>query len=158
MPFVREKMKTESRVRLAAAIALATALWTILPDWRSHVFLYRGLRDYAQIAGVSITLSVVLFELALLAQLVSAFGLLCLRRWAWPLAVVSLSVLVLFPAMSAVRFLLLPPPPSGETVAMTFSLLPSYLRAIANGIAVLLLFSKSVRAQFQTANTESHNK
>lgn len=154
-------MKTETRIRVAAAIALTTALWAILPNWRSHVFLFRGLGGYAQIAGIGITVSVVLFELALLLQLVSAVVLMSLRRWAWVLAVVALSILVLLPALGAIRLLLFPPPPPPPIpeghVVTTHSMLPSYVRAILNGITVLLLFSKSVRAHFQESNTESHN-
>jgi hypothetical protein len=152
-------MKTETRIRIANAIALTTALWTILPDWRSHVFLFRGLGGYAQVAGVGVTVSVVLFELALLLQLVSAVALMWRRRWAWVLAVVALSVLALLPALGAIRLLLFPlPPPSpvpeGHVVA-TRSMLPSYVRAILNGIAVLLLCSKSLRAYFLKSNMES---
>ena len=153
-------MKTETRIRVAASIAMATALWAILPDWRSHLFLLHGLRGCAQITGLGIALSVLLFKLVLLSQLVAAVGLFWYRRWAWVLAVVSLSVLILFPAISAVRLLLFPPPPPSpaEHTVTTLSLLPLYIRAGINGIAVLLLFSQSVRTYFLNANTESHNK
>jgi anaerobic C4-dicarboxylate transporter len=145
-------MNTETRIRIAAGIALATALWAILPDWRSHVFVFRGLNCYAQNFGLARTISILMGELVLLAQLISSIGLFRIRRWAWLLAVTSISVQVLFVSIGAVRLALLPPVLSLQiepgVIVCIISMWPSYFRTILNAIAVLLLFSKPIRSHF----------
>jgi len=155
-------MKTETQIRIAAAIGLTTALWVILPDWRSHAFVFRGLNSYVQDFGLGLTVSIVVFELVLLAQLISSVGLFRIRRWAWILAVIALSVQVLLMSIGAVRIALLsqapPPPIEPGAVVRTFSMWPSRVRTMLNAIAVLLLFSQRVRSHFLKEAKEPHNQ
>ena len=155
-------MKAETQIRIAAGIALITALWTILPNWRSHLFLFHGLHRYAEAAGFAVTMSVVLFEFILLIQLISAIGLFRILRWAWILAVVTLSVQVLLISIGAIRMAILPPLPpppiTSHSIITTHSLLPSYFRTIMNGIAVLIIYSKNIRSHFFKQTKKSHNQ
>ena len=160
--FCKKMMKVETRIRIAAGLALATAIWTILPAWRSHVFMFRGISGYAAVAGVGWAIFTVLLEAILIAHLASAIGLFRLHRWAWVLAVVSLSVQVLLISVVAMRLVLLPPPPpppvTPGSFVTTHSLLPAYFRNILNGIAVLILYSRGVRSHFLNQTNKSHNK
>jgi len=155
---VQKMMKIETQIRIAAGIGLVTALWVILPDWRSHAFVFRGLNNYVQDFGLGLSVSIVVLELVLLAQLVSAIGLLQIQRWAWILAVIVLSVQVLLMSIGAVRLALLPPAPPPQiepgAIVHTISMWPSYLRTILNAIAVLLLFSQPIRSHFLNKKKE----
>ena len=155
-------MKTKTQIRIAAGIGLATALWVILPDWRSHLFMFRGLSHSVQFLGLGLTVSVFLFELTLLTQLISSICLFQIRRWAWILAVITLSVQVLLMSIGAVRIALLPHalPPQIEpgAVVHTFSMWPSRVRIMLNAIAVLLLYSQRVRSHFLNKAKELHNQ
>lgn len=159
-------MKVKTQIRIAGVFALATVLWIILPDWRSHLFVFYCLGEFVETVGVAVVASGMLFELVLFAQFVSAIALFSYRRWAWFLVLITLSVQVLLTTLNALCLAILPfvsepvEPACVEPgcIVVTISLWPSYFRAGINAVTVLILFSSGVRSYFLKQSTELHNQ
>jgi hypothetical protein len=145
-------MRIERRIQFGAGLALGTALWMILPDWRSHLVFLGGFHDYVKVAGITVGLSIALFESILLVHLISAIGLFRGYRWAWFCVVVVLSVQILLTFIGAIRLALTPPasvlPIDPSATIETISLWPAYFKAMLNAVSVLFLLSPSVRSRF----------
>ena len=146
-------MKIETRIKLAADIAVFTAAWMIVPNWRSHIFLYQDLGKYIAFAGIAATISTLMIHVVVYSQLISAIFLFRCSRWAWILTIIVLSVQILLTGVNAVRHLMIPAaplPPAAEpgVTVITISLWPVYIRALLNAGAVMILFSRGVRSRY----------
>ena len=150
-------------------------LYEVRPIWLSHApvwlnvwlnlhFWHQLPELFAMIGAFWATLCV-LCELIFIAKLFVAYGLLRVRSWARPIAIVVLTADFVFRASGAITIFLVdafvpyvPPPPMPEgSFTMVGYLWPSYIIAIISIASVLVLIQKPIKNLFAKSKPLTNN-
>ena len=151
--------KIRITINLAALLTAGTGFYALADHWPGMLdfvrFFFYFLGDSSRLPIWTPVLGIILY-LTLFGKIIAAYGLFRLRKWAWKLALVVLSIDFSWHLFAAVyhfvsfRHSKTPPVPPG-TITVTVSLWPSYIICILSLFSIILLARKPVRTVFENA-------
>jgi len=141
-------------VRVVAVVTAAAGLFVIIRECSTYAHLVSTVGEAVRLVGrligtLGITISVLPF-----VKLVAAVGLFRIRKWAWVLAIVALTLDMLLRIVGAIRHSLESPQDLPElalcsgVVVEEISLWPSYVIALVSAVSLLVLANSRIRSQF----------
>ena len=145
-----------------AIIATGTALYQALPDFGlMHIcFTARTLWQGNWGGIIWLPLGFLVNPLIPVSKLISAYGLLRSRMWAWRVAIISLTLDLLLRLIEAINYTIQSyryrgfkiPEVSPDAHVQIISMWPSYIIGLLSAFAILLLLRPSVKKVFKEVN------
>jgi hypothetical protein len=137
-----------------ALLAAVTGVFVFIANWRSYWHLPSVMTDTSKVIGVFRTALVAVMLTIPVLKLVTAGGLMMLRRWAWAIAIPVLAFDVMYRAQAALKFYtygspgIIPRGNLGGTVVKTGSLWTSNAIAIIGLASLIVLMRKPIVEAF----------